>query len=157
MKTSSFSLPSNHFLSPPSSTVTLAVSITDVLTSIVRLSNTSVLWWLSIVAAVMSFTYSTIGLGLGVAQVIGLIYYSVDCHIFRQKQWLICSSVTFKLRIAETEDIQIKRWATGKESNMRALLSTLQYLDLHSYHKESMHTERDVILNCILSQGINAY
>ncbi|GLT77911.1 hypothetical protein SLA2020_494650 [Shorea laevis] len=27
------------------------------------------LWWLSIVAAVMSFTYSTIGLGLGIAQV----------------------------------------------------------------------------------------
>lgn len=29
------------------------------------------LWWLSIVAAVMSFTYSSIGLGLGVAKVAG--------------------------------------------------------------------------------------
>lgn len=29
------------------------------------------LWWLSIVASVMSFTYSTIGLGLGVAQIAG--------------------------------------------------------------------------------------
>lgn len=29
------------------------------------------LWWLSIVAAVMSFTYSTIGLGLGIAKVAG--------------------------------------------------------------------------------------
>ncbi|CAN1239984.1 Amino acid permease 3, partial [Linum grandiflorum] len=29
------------------------------------------LWWLSILAAVMSFTYSTIGLGLGIAQVVG--------------------------------------------------------------------------------------
>lgn len=28
-------------------------------------------WWLSIVAAVMSFTYSTIGLALGVAEVAG--------------------------------------------------------------------------------------
>ncbi|EEF42109.1 amino acid permease 3 [Ricinus communis] len=28
------------------------------------------LWWLSILAAVMSFTYSTIGLGLGIAQVV---------------------------------------------------------------------------------------
>lgn len=28
-------------------------------------------WWLSIVAAVMSFTYSTVGLALGVAQVTG--------------------------------------------------------------------------------------
>lgn len=27
------------------------------------------LWWLSIVAAVMSFAYSTIGLGLGIAKV----------------------------------------------------------------------------------------
>lgn len=29
------------------------------------------IWWLSIVAAVMSFTYSGIGLGLGIAQVVG--------------------------------------------------------------------------------------
>lgn len=29
------------------------------------------LWWLSIVAAVMSFTYSSIGLGLGIAKVAG--------------------------------------------------------------------------------------
>lgn len=29
------------------------------------------IWWLSIVAAVMSFTYSSIGLGLGIAQVAG--------------------------------------------------------------------------------------
>ncbi|KAK7282694.1 hypothetical protein RIF29_11672 [Crotalaria pallida] len=31
-------------------------------------------------------------------------------------------------RIAETADVQIKRWAAGKEGNMRALLSTLQYV-----------------------------
>lgn len=29
------------------------------------------IWWLSIVAAVMSFTYSTIGLALGIVQVAG--------------------------------------------------------------------------------------
>lgn len=29
-------------------------------------------WWLSIVAAVMSFTYSGVGLALGVAQVAGV-------------------------------------------------------------------------------------
>lgn len=28
-------------------------------------------WWLSIVAAIMSFTYSVVGLGLGVAKVAG--------------------------------------------------------------------------------------
>ncbi|KAJ4950267.1 hypothetical protein NE237_027099 [Protea cynaroides] len=31
-------------------------------------------------------------------------------------------------RIAETLDIEIKRWAAGKETNLRALLSTLQYV-----------------------------
>ncbi|KAH7524550.1 hypothetical protein FEM48_Zijuj06G0131300 [Ziziphus jujuba var. spinosa] len=31
-------------------------------------------------------------------------------------------------RIAETMDIQIKRWAAGKEGNMRALLSSLHYV-----------------------------
>jgi len=30
------------------------------------------LWWLSIVAAVMSVTYSTIGLGMGIGKVIGM-------------------------------------------------------------------------------------
>ena len=29
------------------------------------------IWWLSFVAAVMSFTYSTIGLGLGIGKVAG--------------------------------------------------------------------------------------
>ncbi|KAM7501669.1 hypothetical protein LguiB_000573 [Lonicera macranthoides] len=33
-----------------------------------------------------------------------------------------------KHRIAETLDIEIKRWAAGKEGNLRALLSTLQYV-----------------------------
>jgi len=28
-------------------------------------------WWLSIVAAIMSFTYSAVGLALGIAQVAG--------------------------------------------------------------------------------------
>ncbi|XP_051149946.1 auxilin-like protein 1 [Andrographis paniculata] len=33
-----------------------------------------------------------------------------------------------KNRLAETLDAEIKRWATGKEGNLRALLSTLQYI-----------------------------
>ena len=33
--------------------------------------------WLSILAAVMSFTYSTIGLGLGIVQVIGTLHGSL--------------------------------------------------------------------------------
>ncbi|KAG6506283.1 hypothetical protein ZIOFF_031606 [Zingiber officinale] len=35
-------------------------------------------------------------------------------------------------RIAETLDIEIKRWAAGKEGNLRALLSSLQYVSSHS-------------------------
>lgn len=31
-------------------------------------------------------------------------------------------------RFAETLDAEIKRWAAGKEGNLRALLSTLQYV-----------------------------
>jgi hypothetical protein len=38
------------------------------------------LWWLSILAAVMSFTYSTIGLGLGIGKVIGI--YNNFTHMF---------------------------------------------------------------------------
>ncbi|XP_061352626.1 amino acid permease 3-like isoform X2 [Gastrolobium bilobum] len=46
------------------------------------------LWWLSIVAAVMSFTYSIIGLGLGVAKVIGsLAGISVGSVTQTQKVW----------------------------------------------------------------------
>ena len=37
---------------------------------------------------------------------------------------ILCSSQ----RIGETLDIEIKRWAAGKEGNLRALLSTLQYV-----------------------------
>lgn len=33
-------------------------------------------------------------------------------------------------RIADMLDIEIKRWAAGKEGNLRALLSTLQYVRL---------------------------
>ncbi|XWS47263.1 hypothetical protein CRYUN_Cryun14cG0137400 [Craigia yunnanensis] len=35
---------------------------------------------------------------------------------------------TERHRIAETLDVEIKRWSAGKEGNLRALLSTLQYV-----------------------------
>lgn len=31
-------------------------------------------------------------------------------------------------RVAETLDVEVKRWSSGKEGNLRALLSTLQYV-----------------------------
>jgi hypothetical protein len=39
------------------------------------------IWWLSIVAAVMSFTYSSIGLGLGIAKVAGSEHF-INCFFF---------------------------------------------------------------------------
>lgn len=39
-------------------------------------------------------------------------------------------SCKFLQRIAETLDVEIKRWAAGKEGNLRALLSTMQYVCL---------------------------
>ena len=39
-------------------------------------------WWLSIVAAIMSFTYSSVGLGLGVAKVAGYTHFLTVHHIF---------------------------------------------------------------------------
>ncbi|KAJ1397073.1 Amino acid transporter, transmembrane domain [Sesbania bispinosa] len=59
-----------------------------------QIPDFSELWWLSAVAAVMSFTYSTIGLGLGVGKVIenrsikgSLTGISVDTVTQTQKVW----------------------------------------------------------------------
>jgi hypothetical protein len=41
------------------------------------------LWWLSALAAVMSFTYSTIGLGLGIGKVIGM-NDSIHIHVINK-------------------------------------------------------------------------
>jgi hypothetical protein len=38
------------------------------------------MWWLSIVAAIMSFTYSFIGLGLAIAKVAGYIFIHTSIH-----------------------------------------------------------------------------
>ncbi|KAF5467927.1 hypothetical protein F2P56_012131 [Juglans regia] len=46
----------------------IAFGVVEILFS--QIPDFDQLWWLSIVAAVMSFTYSTIGLGLGVAKVV---------------------------------------------------------------------------------------
>ncbi|RVW38575.1 Amino acid permease 2 [Vitis vinifera] len=48
-------------------------------------------WWLSIVAAIMSFTYSSVGLGLGVAKVAGTTYHlQLNCcfsFLFLLRKW----------------------------------------------------------------------
>ena len=47
----------------------IAFGISEIILS--QIPNFDKLWWLSTVAAVMSFTYSGIGLGLGIAKVAG--------------------------------------------------------------------------------------
>ncbi|XP_010914450.1 auxilin-related protein 2 isoform X1 [Elaeis guineensis] len=41
-------------------------------------------------------------------------------------------------RIAETLDVEIKRWSAGKEGNLRALLSTLQYEAWNKFNSEEL-------------------
>jgi hypothetical protein len=49
--------------------------ITEILLS--QIPDFDQLWWLSIVAAVMSFTYSSIGLGLGIGKVAGIYIFAL--------------------------------------------------------------------------------
>lgn len=42
------------------------------------------LWWLSIVAAVMSFTYSSIGLALGIATVVGSKQFNLNLTVLNK-------------------------------------------------------------------------
>ena len=55
-------------------------------------------WWLSIVAAIMSFTYSSVGLGLGLGKVAGiyiLIFCSKLCRYMQVTLGpIICDSFT---------------------------------------------------------------
>lgn len=51
----------------------------------------------------------------------------IYCHLL---VYLPNYNLSIFQRIAETLDIEIKRWAAGKEGNLRALLSTLQYVCL---------------------------
>ena len=50
------------------------------------------IWWLSIVAAVMSFTYSTIGLALGIVQVIGKLALKLAPLSLHALRLIICMS-----------------------------------------------------------------
>lgn len=40
------------------------------------------IWWLSVVAATMSFTYSTIGLGLAISRIIGTLEHFQTYYIY---------------------------------------------------------------------------
>lgn len=61
-----------------------------------------------------------------------VLTYSCKSHLgyIQRFGWSNANFVCFDQRIAESLDIDIKRWAAGKEGNMRALLSSLQYVCL---------------------------
>lgn len=62
-----------------------------------QLPNFHKLWWLSIVAAVMSVTYSSIGLGLSIAKIAGSPYKpKINCD---QTYKLISENLTCMLKI----------------------------------------------------------
>ncbi|KAK7321767.1 hypothetical protein VNO77_32689 [Canavalia gladiata] len=44
------------------------------------------------------------------------------------RDWLVLKEQEEKNRVAETLDADVKRWSSGKAGNLRALLSTLQYI-----------------------------
>lgn len=63
----------------------IAFGVVEILFS--QIPDFDQIWWLSIVAAVMSFTYSTIGLGLGIAKVVGMssqeaLYFTLCANKF---------------------------------------------------------------------------
>ena len=39
--------------------------------------------------------------------------------------------MSYLQRLAETLDAEVRRWSSGKEGNLRALLSTLQYVGVY--------------------------
>ncbi|QCD99878.1 Amino acid transporter [Vigna unguiculata] len=71
---------------------TISFGIAEIILS--QIPEFNEIWWLSIVAAVMSFTYSIIGLGLGIAKVVGnrmvkgsLTSLSISAVLESQKIW----------------------------------------------------------------------
>lgn len=48
-----------------------------------QIPDLSHIWWLSIVAAAMSFTYSTIGVGLALSRIIGMLpIYRFQTYVY---------------------------------------------------------------------------
>ncbi|TKY56115.1 Amino acid permease 3 [Spatholobus suberectus] len=97
------------------------------------------LWWLSIVAAVMSFTYSIIGLGLGIGKVIGnggvkgsLTGVSVGTVTESQKIWRsfqalgnIAFAYSYSMILIEIQDTIKSPPAESKTMSKATLISVL--------------------------------
>ncbi|KAI4388101.1 hypothetical protein MLD38_000463 [Melastoma candidum] len=115
----------------------IAFGITEIIFS--QIPNFDQLWWLSIVAAVMSFTYSSIGLGLGIAKVAenggfkgSLTGISIEVVTPTQKLWRsfqalgdIAFAYSFSLILIEIQDTIRSPPAESKTMKKATLISTV--------------------------------
>ena len=81
----------------------IAFGIVEIILS--QIPDFDQLWWLSIVAAVMSFTYSAIGLGLGVSRVAGK-FSDISVPLFLCSLMFCLEILTLFLFVLETGKIK---------------------------------------------------
>lgn len=56
------------------------------------------------------------------------IFATIKRHMEVQNVFAFLLIASLMQRVAETLDADVRRWSSGKEGNLRALLSTLQYV-----------------------------
>lgn len=56
------------------------------------------------------------------------IFTTIKKHMEVQNVFAFLLIASLMQRVAETLDADVRRWSSGKEGNLRALLSTLQYV-----------------------------
>lgn len=115
----------------------IAFGVTQILFS--QIPDFDQIWWLSIAAAVMSFTYSTIGLGLGIAQVAAngsikgsLTGISIGTVTETQKIWRsfqalgdIAFAYSFSIILIEIQDTVKSPPSEAKTMKKATLISTI--------------------------------
>ncbi|XP_057769092.1 amino acid permease 3-like [Salvia miltiorrhiza] len=114
----------------------IAFGVTQILFS--QIPDFDQIWWLSIVAAIMSFTYSSIGLGLGVAQTLAnggikgsLTGISIGAVTETQKIWRsfqalgdIAFAYSFSIILIEIQDTVKSPPSESKTMKKASLIST---------------------------------
>ncbi|KAL7101937.1 hypothetical protein ACP275_08G087500 [Erythranthe tilingii] len=116
----------------------IAFGVTQILFS--QIPDFDQIWWLSIVAAIMSFTYSSIGLGLGIIQVAAngsikgsLTGISIGTHVTQtQKIWRsfqalgdIAFAYSFSIILIEIQDTVKSPPSEAKTMKKATLISTI--------------------------------
>lgn len=102
----------------------ITFGITEIIFS--QIPDFDQVWWLSIVAAIMSFTYSSVGLGLGVAKVAGTCFfvsYSFMYTYILQLQLKLCFS------------LRLRKWALQRQ------LDRNKHRDSYSCWSSDFHRE----------------